>query len=112
MKNVKTDKLELEEIRVLGEAVLDEITKLHVGISQRNQNEYLNRLLLIDILQRLYYFFRTKVEHFKTDVRLPFSASEAVVLLQAFEDYKSGNIYNMQTVRKVKESIFKQLIDL
>ena len=117
MKMIKLKKFDVKEINVLKNATFYFLSKKNTNLRQlstNNPNEFLNRLLLIDISQRLFYFFRGKTESLKTEFSLSFSISEAIVMMQIcdeFGTYLSDEFYQ-HTLRQAKELIFNEIINL
>lgn len=120
---IKISDVDVKELAVFSIAVLEFITEKNKNINQllvRDQNEYLSRVLLIDIAKEIFHFFRNKIENFsrtKPTTSLSFNAHEAIVLLQccdfslAFGDNTSDEFHN-HTLRTAKELIFNKMINL
>lgn len=116
MKMIKLLKVEKKESEVLKNAVFQFLSNRNTNLRElasKDQNEFLNRVLLIDIAQRLFYFFRGKTESLKNESTLSFSASEAIVVMQVCDEFAFFfDEYHSHTLRKTKEIMFEQLINL
>ena len=116
MKTVKLTKIEIVEIEVLQSQLQNYLTYKNATLpaSSLNTVAYFETLLVIDLLQKLYYNFRSKIERTaKTHSSLNFSISEAVILLQCCNSVLTmQNDYEKFVQHKISGLLHKELINL
>lgn len=115
MKAITLSKIELSEIEVLQQEV-EFFSRWKSNGLQVNKNPvtYFNNLLLVDVSQRLFYNFRSKVEKLtRTTVTLKLSVSEAVVLLECclFTD-SIRTEFETYTMQKISRLLHQELVNI
>ncbi|HLF51882.1 hypothetical protein [Flavobacterium sp.] len=84
MRNIALKKIEIVEIQVLQNELLNFLTyqSYEVQMIDKTDNKFLDCVLITDILQKLYYSFRSKIEKTsKAYATINLSPSEAVILI-------------------------------
>ncbi|MFY0481647.1 hypothetical protein ACI6PS_03505 [Flavobacterium sp. PLA-1-15] len=116
MKLIKLSKVEKKECEVLQNAVVQFMNSRNKKLRElatTNPNEFLNNLLLFDNAKRLFYFFRGKTESLKKEFTLSFNVGEAIVMMQICDEFAFFfDDYHSHTLRKTKEIMFQQIINL
>jgi hypothetical protein len=116
MKPISLKKMEVVEIEVLQQALMNMLTykNAYYSIVDTDSNEYYDTILLIDVLQKLYYNFRGKIEKTsKTTANLNLSCSEAVVILMCCNFDKSiRNDFEKFVTQKIGSLLHQQLISI
>jgi hypothetical protein len=116
MKQISLKKIEIVEIQVLQSELLNFLTYKNYDLQMidKSSNDFYDAVLIIDILQKLYYNFRSKIEKTtKTTANLNLSCSEAVILVLCCNFNKTIRAnYDAFVMQKTLGLIHKQLIDL
>jgi len=116
MTTVKLKKIEIAEIEVLQGELLNFLTlkNARLGFLQKTENEYFDTLLTVDILQKLYYNFRGKIEKVsKTLGSLTLTVSESVMLMQVCSESATlQSDYCRHVLQKFLNLLFNELINL
>ena len=116
MKSVKLKNVKPEEIEVLWEQISSFIHDKSVELKREKKDNsafYMN-YILIDILVRLTYKFRNKMEHnFKKSFSISFTISEAsALLLLCFRELSDLTEYQKNVLLKTRNNIDEQLTNL
>lgn len=116
MKTVTLSKLEIVEIEALQRQLDNFITYKNASIRymNRNDNKFYDAILMIDILQKLFYSFRSKIEKTtKTTASLTLSVSEAVMILQVCNSALTmQDDYERFVMQKSSGLIHQQLMNI
>ena len=114
---IKLQKIEVTEIESLQKLLCNFIalTSYRIGIYVRGSEEYLNDLLLLEISQKMFYTFRSKVEKGcnKNTRNITLSVSEAVILFKCCTDSMNNfTPYETYIQEKYKNELHKQLVNI
>lgn len=116
MRTVKLSKIEIVEIKVLQSELQNYLSYKDASLSSnvRNVEAYFETLLVIDILQKLYYNFRGKIEKTTNNhASLNLSVSEAVMLLQCCNSRLTiQDNYDRFVMQKISALLHKELINI
>lgn len=116
MKTIKLKKIEITEIGILQKELFNFLSYKNASFIHKNihENSYFDSILLIDIAQKMYYSFRSKIEKINTSFSsLNLSCSEAIVLLQCCND--KSQFTDEQTkfvLEKFQSLLYKELSEL
>lgn len=113
MKAIELKKVEMVDLEVLQQEVQNFLTYKSSNIKATN-SDYLDSLLVIDVLQRLYYNFRGKIERTaRNEANLKLQVSDACVLLLCCTFNSSlRNEYDGFVMKKFSRLIHEQLINI
>lgn len=104
--NVVLKKIKKENLVIIQSELLKFIRYKVDNISHCNDYEkYCNDIIVIDVLQSMFYIFRTKIENLKGVSNIALSPSQAVILLFCCqwkrEDRTEEQRFAMQTISDV-----------
>ena len=114
MKTISLSKIEIVEFEVLRDKLNDYVDFKNNTYRSNDFSKYVNNLLLIDIAQKMFYGFRTKIEKAtKVNGTMKLSISEAIVLLDCCTTYGIyRNEFEKFTMEKIKNIVHKEIINL
>jgi hypothetical protein len=116
MRKVTLSKLEIVEIEVLQDQLNNFLSYKNscIGGMDKNSNGYYDTLLLVDILHRLFFSFRGKIEKSTKNVAsLILTVSEAVIILQVCNTSLTiRSDYEKHVMSKTSNLIHEQLINI
>ena len=116
MKSIQLKNIKVDEIEVLREQIIYFINNKSEALKSMNKEntEFYIGFILIDVLVRLTYKLRNKMElNFKKSFSISFTISEAsALLLLCFQEFSHLTDYQKNVLLKTRNNIDEQLTNL
>ena len=115
MRSIKINKVEIVEIEVLQSELLNFITQKNATLlREKHSNDVFDLILVIDVAQKLFVAFRSKIERAnKAIANITFAPNEAVVLLKVCNDRSTARSqYESFVMHKFMTLIHQEVINL
>lgn len=114
MKKIILTKMEIIEFEILRDQLNDYISWKNATLSATDFANYVNNLLLIDVAQKMFYGFRSKIEKAtNATANMKLNISEAIILLDCCTTvFMHKGEFERFTMEKIKNILHKQIINL
>lgn len=112
MKSIKLNKIDVADIEVL-QVELNYFAGCQSLMLDATKKDYFDKILLVDISQKLFYSFRNKIERTsRHGANLILTASESCILLMCCNLTRNRSDHQKHVVSKIGALLHEQLINI